>query len=61
MNNVRNGSVLLEVDVQPVWDKVLGDHLTGLDDTSLLRQLRLGEVLLATSIQYTSTRMLGDD
>lgn len=42
---MRDGAVLLEVDVEAVGVEVLGDHLARLDDAGLLGQVSLGEVL----------------
>jgi hypothetical protein len=45
VNDVRDGAVVLEVDVETVRPEVLGDHHAGLDDARLLGQLALAEAL----------------
>jgi hypothetical protein len=44
---VRNGAVLVEVDVEPVLLKVLGHHHAGLDDARLFWQVSLAEGLVS--------------
>jgi hypothetical protein len=48
MSDVRNSSVLLEMHIQSVWDKILRHKLARLDDAGFLWQLSLGEVLLGS-------------
>lgn len=45
MVDVRNGSVLLDVDVESVGSEVLGDHHARLDNTGLLGEIPLAEGL----------------
>lgn len=43
--HVRDGAVLVDVDVEAIGLKVLGHHHAGLDDAVLLGQVFLAEAL----------------
>lgn len=45
MYNVRDGTILLQVDVESLGLEILGDHAAGLNDASLLGEVTLGEGL----------------
>ncbi len=48
MGHMRDGAILLDVDVEPLGDKISGHHHARLDDARLLRELRHAESLRKT-------------
>lgn len=44
--DVANSSILFDVDVESLRAEVHRHHLAGLDDSALLRQVSLAEVLV---------------